>query len=530
MVVTAHPEATNVGITILKNGGNAIDAAVAVQFALAVVYPNAGNIGGGGFLVMRLQSGETQALDFREKAPGRAGKDMYLDTNGTVNRTAIETSQLASGVPGTVDGMWKVHEKYGSLSWQQVLQPAIDLAEKGFPLAPIQAHDLNDVLPELQALNGKTDNYFANNTPWKAGDTLVQKQLAETLKHIQANGRDGFYTGAVADYIVKEMQENNGIISADDLANYQAIWRQPIMCTFKGYSIISIPPPSSGGVLLAQLLKTVEHKLQKNMQHNSPLYVNLLAEAEKYAYADRAQWLGDPDFFDIPISQMLDSIYLQERFSNFTSGLITPSAQIQAGTFAGYESEETTHFSIVDADGNAVSVTTTLNDSYGSRIFVSGAGFLLNNEMDDFSAKPGEPNLYGLIGGEANAIAPGKRMLSSMTPTIVLKEERLYMVLGSPGGSTIITSVFQNILNVTVHNMTMQESVNAKRFHHQWLPDEIVFETNAFDEKTKLALEQMGYSLRERSAIGRVDAILIRNDGTLEGAADPRGDDQAMGY
>lgn len=530
MIVTAHAEATKVGLAILQKGGNAVDAAVAVQFALAVVYPNAGNIGGGGFMNLRLQNGETYFLDFREKAPGNASRDMFLKDDGTVDRTAIENSQLASGVPGTVDGMWQAHEKFGKLSWEELLQPAVELAQHGFPLAIKQAHDLNATMKELDELNGENENYFSGNKEWKPGDTLIQTDLAQTLKQIQKHGREGFYAGSVADYLVAEMASHNGIISKEDLKNYHAVWRKPVTFHYKNYTVITSPLPSSGGILLQQLLKTTEKFPVSKTGFNTTQTVHLMAEAEKFAYADRAQWLGDADFFDVPVDSLVNENYLQNRFGNFSPDRVIPSEKIHAGVFALHECEETTHFSIVDAEGNAVALTTTLNDSYGSRIFVTGAGFLLNNEMDDFSAKPGEANLYGLIGGEANAIEPGKRMLSSMTPTIVLKGGKLFMVVGSPGGSTIITSVFQNILNVTEHGMTMQESVNAKRFHHQWLPDEIVFETGAFDEHTKQELVQMGYKLKERSAIGRVDAILIRKDGSLEGAADPRGDDEAMGF
>lgn len=529
MVVSAQPEATKVGIEILKKGGNAVDAAVAVQFALAVVYPNAGNIGGGGFMIYRTKSGETAALDFREKAPFNSSRNMFLNADSSVNRAAIETSHLASGVPGSVDGMWQAHLKFGKLSWQELLQPAINLAENGFIIAEKQAKDLNAKMPELDSLN-KNENYFANKIKWKAGDILVQKDLANTLLQIQKYGRDGFYKGPVAELIVAEMKTDNGIISLQDLESYHAQWRNPLQFQYHDFTIISMPPPSSGGLVLAQILKTIEQFDLKKYPYQSSEYIHLLAEAEKFAYADRASWMGDPDYFRIPVDSLLSSKYLMKRFSTFKSEIAIPSQKITAGTFIGYESDETTHFSIVDEDGNAVSITTTLNDSYGSGIFVTGAGFLLNNEMDDFSAKPGEPNLYGLIGGAANAIESGKRMLSSMTPTIIAHNNKLFMVLGSPGGSTIITSVLQNIVNVTEYQMTMQESVDAKRFHHQWLPDEILYEKGAFNEPTKNELSKMGYIFKERVAIGRVAAILIHPNGMLEGAADPRGDDTAIGY
>ena len=528
MVVCAHPEAAEVGIHILKEGGNAIDAAIAVQFALAVVYPNAGNLGGGGFMLLRMNSGEVNALDFREKAPSASTKDMFIDTkSGEVDRKIIETSHLASGVPGSVDGMWTAHQKYGSLSWEKLVQPAIELAQKGFPITNDQAEDLNGLQNELKQLN-KGKNYFIK-TKWTEADTLIQIDLANTLIAIRDQGRDGFYGGEVAEKIEKEMKTQNGIITKDDLKNYHSVWRNPVSGTYKNYKVISMPPPSAGGIALIQLLNMMENYPIKSWGFHSLNAIHIMTEAEKRVYADRATWLGDPDFTRVPVQQLTSKKYASQRMFNVDTIKITPSEEIAAGNFPDYESEETTHFSIIDQFGNAVAITTTLNDSYGSRIVVAGCGFILNNEMDDFSAKPGEPNLYGLIGGEANAIAPNKRMLSNMTPTILLKDNKLFMVVGTPGGSTIITSVFQNIINVVEFDMTMQESINAPRFHHQWVPDEIKMEKD-FNKAIADALTAQGYTIVFRAPMGRVDAILIHENNMMEGGADPRGDDVATGW
>ena len=528
MVVCAHPEAAEVGMNILKAGGNAIDAAIAVQFALAVVYPNAGNLGGGGFMLLRLKSGEVNALDFREKAPSASSKDMFINkATGEVDREIIETSHLASGVPGSVDGMWTAHQKYGTMPWEKLIQPAIDLAQKGFPLTQMQAEDLNDLQIELKKLN-KGKNYFIKSK-WSDGDSLIQMDLANTLINIRDKGREGFYSGEVAEKIEKEMRSHNGIITLDDLKNYHSVWRTPVSGTYKNYKVISMPPPSAGGIALIQLLNMMENYPLKRWGFQSLNAIHIMTEAEKRVYADRATWLGDPDFTNVPTQQLTSKKYTSQRMYNVDTINIIPSKDIAAGNFPDYESEETTHFSIVDQYGNAVAITTTLNDSYGSRIVVAGCGFILNNEMDDFSAKPGEPNLYGLIGGEANAIVPNKRMLSNMTPTIILKDNNLFMVIGTPGGSTIITSVFQNILNVFEFDMTMQESINAPRFHHQWVPDEIKLENN-FDKTTTDALTKQGYKIVFRAPMGRVDAILLYDNKMMEGGADPRGDDVAEGW
>ena len=533
MVVCARVEAAKIGTDILHKGGNAIDAAIAVQFALAVVYPNAGNIGGGGFMVIRKNNGEVNTLDFREKAPERSSKNMFINPyTNEVDRARIETSHLASGVPGTVDGMWTAHQKYGSLPWTDLIQPAIDIAKKGFIISERQATELTAMQPELKKLNGYK-SYFIKDK-WNTGDTIVQYDLSTTLDRIKNSGREGFYSGYTAEHLIKDMMLHGGIITASDLKNYHSVWREPITGTYKNYQIISMPPPSSGGLALIQLLNAVENFPMKEWGQNSVQSIHLMVEAEKWVYADRATWLGDPDFIKIPVNELTDKNYAQTRMADFKENKIKSAKDIQAGTFAGYESTETTHFSIVDQYGNAVAVTTTLNDSYGSRITVNGCGFFLNNEMDDFSAKPGEPNLYGLIGGEANAIAPGKRMLSSMTPTIVFKDNQLFMVVGSPGGSTIITSVFQNIINVIEYDMNMQASVSAPRFHNQWLPDEIKMETAGFPDDVLTGVKRLGYKIANDNAFGRVDAIHITTDQAgnriLEGGADPRGDDTAMGY
>lgn len=528
MVVCAHPEAAEVGMNILKAGGNAIDAAIAVQFALAVVYPNAGNLGGGGFMLLRLKTGDINALDFREKAPSASSKDMFINKpTGEVDREIIETSHLASGVPGSVDGMWTAHQKYGSMPWEKLVQPAIELAQKGFPLTQMQAEDLNDLQNELKKLN-KGKNYFIK-TKWLGADSLIQMDLANTLINIRDKGREGFYSGEVAEKIEMEMKTHNGIISLNDLKNYHSVWRTPVSGTYKNYKVISMPPPSAGGIALIQLLNMMENYPLKRWGFQSLNAIHMMTEAEKRVYADRATWLGDPDFTNVPAQQLTSKKYTSQRMYNVDTINIIPSKDIAAGNFPDYESEETTHFSIVDQYGNAVAITTTLNDSYGSRIVVAGCGFILNNEMDDFSAKPGEPNLYGLIGGEANAIVPNKRMLSNMTPTIILKDNNLFMVIGTPGGSTIITSVFQNILNVIEFDMTMQESINAPRFHHQWVPDEIKLENN-FDKTTADALTKQGYKIVFRAPMGRVDAILLYDNKMMEGGADPRGDDVAEGW
>ncbi len=529
MVVSASEIASQVGVDVLKKGGNAVDAAVAVQFALAVVYPNAGNLGGGGFMVYRSAKGETSTLDFREKAPGIASRDMYLDANGNPIVDKSLSGQLAAGVPGSVAGMAEAHQKYGKLKWEELVAPAQALAVNGFKITARQARELTGMKTRLKKLN-PLGTSLLKETVWSEGDVLVQSELANTLKQIKENGRNGFYEGAVADSIVAEMKRGNGIITKEDLKNYKAVWREPVVGTYRGYDVITMPPPSSGGIALVQLLKSVEAYPLSKWGFNTDSTVQVMIEAERRVYADRAAHLGDPDFYPVPRQKLIEGGYIKERMSTFNWQKASTSTDIKAGEIAPAEHEETTHFSIVDRDGNAVAITTTLNGSYGAGVVVKGAGFLLNNEMDDFSVKPGAPNMYGLVGGEANSIAPQKRMLSSMTPAILAKDGELFMVVGTPGGSTIITSVFQTIVNVIDFNQSMQTAVNSKKFHHQWLPDQVDIEPQALDSLTIEKLKAKGYKIVPRGAIGRVDAILKTKWGYYQGGADPRGDDKAIGW
>ncbi len=525
-VVSAHPLASKVGISILQQGGNAVDAAIATQLALAVVYPGAGNIGGGGFLVGHLKNGTNISIDFRETAPGSAHRDMYLDSNGNARTDLSQNGHLSAGIPGTIAGVF-ASMKYAKLPFKKLVQPAIDLAEKGFVITDAEAGSLNNNRTAFTEQNTVVP-VFVKATPWKQGDTLIQKDLAGTLKRIRDLGQKGFYEGETARLIVAEMKRGNGMISYDDLKNYQAKNREPVVFAYKNYTIVTMPLPSSGGILLPMMMKMVEKHPLKSYGFHSVKAVQLMTEVERLAYADRARFLGDRDFYNVPVKTLTSDAYIKERMRLYNPDRAGNSKDIQSGSILS-ESEETTHLSVYDKEGNAISVTTTLNGGYGSKTVVGGAGFLLNNEMDDFSVKPGVPNMYGAVGGEANAIAPGKRMLSSMTPTIVLRAGKPYIIAGTPGGTTITTSVFQTLVNLLDFELSTEDAVNKPKFHHQWLPDVLYLE-NDFPAGIIPPLEKMGYTINKRSSIGRTEVIKILPGGRIEAVGDKRGDDSAEAY
>ena len=526
-VVSAREEASRIGVDIMAKGGNAFDAMIATDFALTVCYPNAGNISGGGFLVYRLNTAEKGSLDFREKAPMAATADMYLDEEGNVIPGQSTFGGKAVGVPGTVAGLEAIHKKFGSLPWKELVQPAIDLARNGYVVTPKQQSSFESKKEDFIKMNGESTFYAQG---FKAGDLVKNSALANTLERIAENGSAGFYQGENAKALIERVQQTGGVMTLEDLLAYEPVWRDPVHFTYKDLDLFTMGPPSSGGICLGQIMKMVEPFDLGQYPQNSIEAIQILVEAERRSYADRSLYLGDPDFINIPQDSLLDDTYLAERMASFQFEQATKSSDINPGTIVWEESEETTHYSILDPMGNAVAVTTTLNGSYGSKVFVESGGYFLNNEMDDFSSKPGSPNMFGLIGGKANAIAPEKRMLSAMTPTIVEKDGALSMIVGTPGGSTIITSVLQTILNVYEFKMTMQEAVSAPRFHHQWLPDVVIFEPKRFDSTFIKNLQAKGYDIKEEYTriIGRVDAIHVSDEKKISTGADPRGDDKAI--
>ncbi|MDA9041876.1 gamma-glutamyltransferase [Flavobacteriaceae bacterium] len=533
-VVSARKEATQIGLEIMKNGGNAYDAMIATHLALAVVHPTAGNIGGGGFFVYRDQDGSSGTLDFREMAPGSAYKDMYLDIDGNVIPDMSTLGGAAVGVPGSISAIFEIHSKFGSLPIEELFRPAIDLSNNGYVVTEKQSNSLTGKLEDFIKINGNESLYSKR---YFEGDTIKNIKFAETLKKISEFGPKAFYEGEIADMIVRDVKKSGGIMTVDDLKNYKSVWRDPVKFKYKDLEVISMSLPSSGGILIGQILKSIEDYDIKSFGHNSVEAVQLMVELERRAYADRSHFMGDPDFMNLPVYELIDKKYVNERMKNFSWDKATPSSEVKHGNIIINESDETTHYSIIDKYGNSVSVTTTLNNSYGSKVFVEEGGFFLNNEMDDFSSKPGYPNFYGLIGSEANSIKAGKRMLSSMTPTIVLKNNKPSLIVGTPGGSTIITSVLQTILNVYEFDMDIQDAVNAPRFHHQWLPDVVIFEEGGLDKVKDSILKSKNYfvislpiqmetgGMSPRSSIGAVDAIFIDEKGNVSTGADFRGDD-----
>ena len=522
LVVSAHPLASEAGAKIMKMGGNAYDAVIATQYALAVVYPQAGNIGGGGFLVGVKNNGEKFTIDFRETAPEKSSRDMYLDKKGKANTDLSQNGRLAVGIPGSVAGFFATL-KHAKLPMEKLIQPAIDLAEQGFAVTQREASLLNNQMEYFHQHN-KNKTVFQKSTPWKQGDLLIQKELASTLRLIQKNGAKGFYEGKIAQLIVDEMKRGNGIITLNDLKNYKVVERKPISFDYKGTEIVSMPLPSSGGILLAQMLKMSSYENLEKYQQNSTPAVQIMVEAERRSFADRAEYMGDPNFIKDQTEMLISDSYLKNRWKSFTMNRATPSAEVGKIIPQPKESTETTHISIIDKEGNAVSVTTTINGLYGSKVVVTGAGFLLNNEMDDFSVKPGVPNMFGAVGGEANAIQPGKRMLSSMTPTIVMKNKKPYIIVGTPGGTTIPTAVYQSIVNIIDFKLSPNMAVNSPKFHHQWLPESVLVEKN-FPETTILDLEKNKYTIEKTAQIARTEMIVIDENGNTTAVADGRGDD-----
>ena len=530
-VVSARKDASDIGVEIMKKGGNAFDAMIGVQLALSVSHPTAGNIAGGGFMVYKLKDGTDGTLDFRETAPADSSEKMYQDENGNVIPGLSSIGGLAVGVPGTVSAIFEIHKKFGSLPIEELFQPSIELAEKGYLVTKYLEDELNEKRDVFIKLNGKNSLY---SKEYKSGDTIFNKMYANTLREIMNKGADGFYKGKVAEDMIETISQSGGIMTMEDLSEYQSVWRDPVRFKYKGYDIISMSFPSSGGVILGQMMKAIENFDLSKIKHNSPEYVQLLTEIERRAFADRSDLMGDPDFMKLPVYEFMDKEYVESRMKNFSWDQATPSSEIKPGEIIFNESYETTHFSIVDKEGNAVSVTTTLNNSFGSKVYVENSGFFLNNEMDDFSSKPGYPNFFGVIGSEANSIQPKKRMLSAMTPTIVLKNNKPHLILGSPGGPSIITSVFQTILNVVEYNMDVNKAVSSPRFHHQWYPDLIVMENEAYSDElnsilskknyliVKLPIEEETLGVYKRSDIGAVDAILINENGEVFGGADLR--------
>ena len=524
-VTSAHPLASMVGAAIMKDGGNAYDAAIAVQFSLAVVHPGAGNIGGGGFMLARNVDGKLMGIDFREAAPSKGHRDMYLDENGNPSNTLSRDGTSASGIPGSVAGMFEIL-KYATLPMAKLIQPAIDLAAYGYVITEKEARGLNATRAQFLK-NSSAPSAFTQKEQWKAGDTLVQTDLANTLTRIQKNGLAGFYEGETADLIVKEMSFSKGIISLEDLKNYRPKYRTPLEFDYRGHHIISFAPPSSGGILIAQMLQMIQPYDVQKMGLNTPAEVSLMVEAQRRAYADRAEHMGDPDYYKVPTNALISDAYVKERMKDYQPGVVGSSKITQAGI--PHESEQTTHFSVIDAEGNMVAITTTLNDTYGNKTIVAGAGFLLNNEMDDFSVKAGVPNMYGAIGGEANSIQAGKRMLSSMTPTLVTLNNKPYISIGTPGGTTIPNQVFEGLVNIIDFKMSIKEAIDAPRFHHQWIPDVLAVESD-FPQDIADALAKKGYKVTKRGRFGRMDGIKYNSDGSLSAAGDKRGDDSVAGY